>query len=212
MKNLDRAFDDAKRFEEYLVYKISAQGYLLWAALGSCGALISFLIIVFGKVLGVKEDYLSASIGFLWLIVASTGILFAFHVRPEERSVLKPQGQKNHDGTSRKIGIGWAIAFLLGSLFEFVLSPIGLITQHGLVAVIFALALGNLWNYWVLRPEFRESLFTGLILFGMIWVVLITPAPYSMLMFGFAVALPYYMVGFYYYRVKIPSLFLRTNA
>ena len=205
MQAIEKAFEDAEKFERYAFIKNVGESYLNWAFAGTIASLLSFLIYVFGDKLNVENAFLSAAVGTVWLIAVMFVYYFTVMAFPLEYWQKKKKLGKSFNKNTVMINYSWLISFAIGISLGYYLKYL-LNTFSGLLfGIAFAIALGNF--LMGLKISYSKNMLFAIatVIFVLSFFLIFTPYPYNYLEFGVIIAIPYYVAGIILLTVKLPE-------
>ena len=205
METVKQALADVEKFEKYVLIKSDAITYLAWAFLAMIGTIASYFIEVFGRALKVNEDYLGPLHGMIWYLVLGAALLSPSVIIPfEERSAIKKD--EKFKVLNRNIGLAWFFSFILGISTGLVVSSVFAKESGFLWGIMISVGLGNFITGLLLRAHTKGPLGVGIFILLLSYLVLFTPFPYYYFYFGITIAIPYYVLGAYYYLRVLPKV------
>ncbi len=202
MEDIEKAFSDARRYENYNIVKTIADGYLIWAAMIFIGSLLSFLIEIFSIATGVNKDYIGAAIGSIWIFILSFAMLFAFRLDPKIKTQLVNSGNFDRS-TSRKIAIGWGLSFFIGFTIGYIIGDIYNVKGYN-IGILIAIALGNIQIY-IFNNSAKISLFVGILILLPIPLLFLYSEVFQTLIIGYIISIPYFLAGAYLIARELPK-------
>ena len=206
MQAIEKAFEDAEKFEKYAFIKNVGESYLNWAFAGTIASLLSFLIYVFGEQLSVKNDYLSAAVGAVWFVAVMFVYYFTMRAFPLEYWQKKKTLGNSLKKDTATVNYSWLVSFAIGIGLGYYLKYL-LDSFSGLLfGIAFAIALGNLLMGLKISYS-RNMLFAiAVAVFVLSFIIIFTPHPYNYLVFGIIIAIPYYIAGIVLLTVKLAEI------